>query len=107
MTSGGSWSSPQTPPDNTSPSVRSTRPGAGGRVIVHRHVAHSPPRGPAVSEHARRPGALCMLLCNHPPGPKTVTVVFCDVTGSTAPGDRLDPESLRNVIDGLAFRAAG
>jgi len=28
---------------------------------------------------------------------KTVTVVFCDVTGSTALGERLDPESLRNV----------
>jgi class 3 adenylate cyclase/tetratricopeptide (TPR) repeat protein len=37
-----------------------------------------------------------------PPGPgreirKTVTVVFCDVTGSTALGERLDPESLRDV----------
>jgi class 3 adenylate cyclase/tetratricopeptide (TPR) repeat protein len=29
---------------------------------------------------------------------KTVTVVFCDVTGSTALGERLDPESLRNVM---------
>ena len=28
---------------------------------------------------------------------KTVTVVFCDVTGSTALGDHLDPESLRDV----------
>jgi class 3 adenylate cyclase/tetratricopeptide (TPR) repeat protein len=28
---------------------------------------------------------------------KTVTVVFCDVTGSTALGERLDPESLRHV----------
>ncbi len=28
---------------------------------------------------------------------KTVTVVFCDVTGSTALGERLDPESLRDV----------
>ena len=28
---------------------------------------------------------------------KTVTVVFCDVTGSTAMGERLDPESLRDV----------
>jgi class 3 adenylate cyclase/tetratricopeptide (TPR) repeat protein len=37
-----------------------------------------------------------------PPAParevrKTVTVVFCDVTGSTALGERLDPESLRDV----------
>jgi class 3 adenylate cyclase/tetratricopeptide (TPR) repeat protein len=35
------------------------------------------------------------------PGPreqrKVVTVVFCDVTGSTALGERLDPESLRDV----------
>lgn len=29
---------------------------------------------------------------------KTVTVLFCDVSGSTAMGDRLDPESLRNVM---------
>ena len=28
---------------------------------------------------------------------KTVTVVFCDITGSTALGERLDPESLRDV----------
>ena len=38
-----------------------------------------------------------------PPAParevrKTVTVVFCDVTGSTALGERLDPESLRHVM---------
>ena len=29
---------------------------------------------------------------------KTVTVLFCDVTGSTALGERLDPESLRSVM---------
>ena len=29
---------------------------------------------------------------------RTVTVVFCDVTGSTALGERLDPESLRGVM---------
>ncbi|MFN8234172.1 MAG: adenylate/guanylate cyclase domain-containing protein, partial [Actinomycetota bacterium] len=29
---------------------------------------------------------------------KTVTIVFCDVTGSTAMGERLDPESLRRVM---------
>src|SRR5437773_8201250 len=29
---------------------------------------------------------------------KTVTVVFTDVTGSTAMGERLDPESLRRVM---------
>lgn len=29
---------------------------------------------------------------------KTVTVVFCDVTGSTALGEKLDPESLRRVM---------
>lgn len=36
-----------------------------------------------------------------PPGRevrKTVTIVFCDVTGSTALGERLDPESLRHVM---------
>jgi predicted ATPase/class 3 adenylate cyclase len=29
---------------------------------------------------------------------KTVTVVFCDMTGSTALGERLDPETLRRVM---------
>jgi class 3 adenylate cyclase/tetratricopeptide (TPR) repeat protein len=29
---------------------------------------------------------------------KTVTIVFCDVSGSTALGERLDPESLRKVL---------
>ena len=29
---------------------------------------------------------------------KTVTVLFCDVSGSTALGERLDPESLRRVM---------
>jgi class 3 adenylate cyclase/tetratricopeptide (TPR) repeat protein len=29
---------------------------------------------------------------------KTVTVLFCDVTGSTAMGERLDPESLRQIM---------
>src|SRR5438034_5185122 len=29
---------------------------------------------------------------------RTVTVVFCDVTGSTTIGERIDPESLRRVM---------
>jgi Adenylate and Guanylate cyclase catalytic domain len=29
---------------------------------------------------------------------KTVTVLFCDLTGSTAPGQRLDPERLRVLL---------
>ena len=29
---------------------------------------------------------------------KVVTVLFCDVTGSTAMGERLDPEQLRGVM---------
>ncbi len=33
-----------------------------------------------------------------PEARKTVTVVFCDVTGSTNLGERLDPESLRRVM---------
>jgi class 3 adenylate cyclase/tetratricopeptide (TPR) repeat protein len=39
---------------------------------------------------------------------KTVTVVFCDVTGSTSIGERLDPESLRRVMTRYfdAMRAA-
>ena len=29
---------------------------------------------------------------------KTVTVLFCDLTGSTALGERLDPEALRATM---------
>ena len=29
---------------------------------------------------------------------KTVTIVFCDVTGSTELGEQLDPESMRKVM---------
>ena len=29
---------------------------------------------------------------------KTVTVLFCDVAGSTALGERLDPEALRLIL---------
>src|SRR6184192_1093655 len=38
---------------------------------------------PAVPEHEQR---------------KTVTVVFCDVTGSTALGESVDPEALRGLL---------
>ena len=39
---------------------------------------------------------------------KTVTIVFCDVVGSTAMGEALDPESLRHVMERYfdAMRAA-
>ena len=40
------------------------------------------PAGPASSREVR----------------KTVTVIFCDVVGSTAMGERLDPESVRRVM---------
>ena len=29
---------------------------------------------------------------------KTVTILFCDLTGSTALGERLDPETFRRVV---------
>ncbi len=32
---------------------------------------------------------------------KTVTVIFSDVTGSTAMGERLDPETTRRVMGAL------
>ena len=34
---------------------------------------------------------------------KTVSVVFCDVTCSTALGERLDPESTRDVPRGVCI----
>jgi class 3 adenylate cyclase len=50
------------------------------------------------------------VLANETRGPtevrKTVTVVFCDIGGSTAAGEHLDPESLlRGKTD--YFEAAG
>src|SRR6266498_1166242 len=38
------------------------------------------------------------MASSAPTARKTVTVLFCDVTGSTALGEQLDPESLREVI---------
>ena len=47
-------------------------------------------------------GRCAAPLAAHEPGArelrKTVTVLFCDVPGSTALGERLDPESLRQVM---------
>ncbi|MDQ3874301.1 MAG: hypothetical protein M3322_01935 [Actinomycetota bacterium] len=52
------------------------------------------------------PRARFCLACAAPlaapqPAPdvrKTVTILFCDVTGSTDLGERLDPEALRRVM---------
>ena len=38
---------------------------------------------------------------------KTVTVVFCDVTGSTALGESTDPEALRALLAGYFERMKG
>ena len=38
---------------------------------------------------------------------KTVTVVFCDLTGSTALGESLDPERLRGLLTGYFERMQG
>lgn len=48
-------------------------------------------------------GACGTRLAEQPAPPhearKTVTVVFCDLVGSTALGERLDSESLREVMN--------
>ncbi|HXF72859.1 MAG TPA: adenylate/guanylate cyclase domain-containing protein, partial [Actinomycetota bacterium] len=43
-------------------------------------------------------GAQLGQTAPHAEARKTVTVLFCDVTGSTGLGERLDPESLRKVM---------
>ena len=43
-------------------------------------------------------GAGLAVEASAPEVRKVVTVVFCDVTGSTALGERLDPEALRRVM---------
>jgi class 3 adenylate cyclase/tetratricopeptide (TPR) repeat protein len=60
----------------------------------------------AVCGAENRPGARFCDSCGSPLASpptsreqrKTVTVLFCDVTGSTAVGERLDPETLRRVM---------
>ncbi len=61
----------------------------------------------AACGHENRPGARFCDACGTPLAApaaaageqrKTVTVLFCDVTGSTALGEQLDPESLRAVM---------
>jgi len=59
-----------------------------------------------VCGHENPPGASFCNACGAPLGQvdqtserrKTVTALFCDVIGSTALGERLDPESLRRVL---------
>jgi predicted ATPase/class 3 adenylate cyclase len=43
-------------------------------------------------------GTLLAEIPAPPEARKTVTVVFCDLTGSTSMGERLDPESVRGVM---------
>jgi len=49
-----------------------------------------------------RHGLVACVRAAHASAPrvrrKTVTVLFCDVTGSTALGERLDPESFQQVM---------
>jgi class 3 adenylate cyclase/tetratricopeptide (TPR) repeat protein len=71
-------------------------PGLGYRPIV---------RCPSCGEENPDRAKFCLncaaaLTTAAPPreARKTVTVVFCDVTGSTALGEKLDPETLRRVM---------
>ena len=47
------------------------------------------------------PACGASLVAEHPPREvrKVVTVLFCDLTGSTAIGDRTDPEALRALMN--------
>jgi class 3 adenylate cyclase len=63
-------------------------------------VAACPSCGVENREEARFCDACGALLAAEPAreARKTVTVLFCDVTGSTGLGEQLDPESLRRVM---------
>ena len=74
-------------------------------------LAHDPLRHPAV---ARPPPGHEPVLESHPArlySPcvqrKTVTVLFCDVTGSTALGESIDPEALRGLLARYFERMSG
>src|SRR4051794_22993906 len=43
-------------------------------------------------------GAKLDIVGGHREARKAVTVVFCDVTGSTSLGEALDPETLRRIM---------
>ena len=53
---------------------------------------------PADAKFCSECGAPLAALAHATEQRKVVTVVFSDVTGSTALGERLDPESLRRVL---------
>jgi class 3 adenylate cyclase len=67
-------------------------PGEELRRLERAILQHDPAIAAAAkaAEEPARPAAR--------PGRRTVTVVFADVTGSTALGQRLDPETLREVM---------
>ena len=68
----------------------------------------------AACGHALGPGARFCEACGAPVGAaasdehrKTVTVLFCDLTGSTALGETLDPEALRALLGRYFERMKG
>ena len=61
-----------------------------------RELRTGEPRGISLLPGLAAPSSPQFSLCERVR--KTVTVLFCDVSGSTAMGERLDPESTRRVM---------
>jgi class 3 adenylate cyclase len=82
-----------------SPTCRETGPRAWAYTSAVTTCARC---GQANPEGARFCSACAAPLANPGSSPvgvrKTVTIVFCDVTGSTSLGERLDPEALRGIL---------
>ena len=90
---------------------------AGSRAAIHPGAATVRCHGDDVLELRCEPNSDSARFCNAcgaevaatapPEVRKTVTVLFADVTGSTALGERLDPESLRRVLARYFEAASG
>src|SRR5262249_160973 len=86
-----------------------------GRILVWTGDADAPPApSPSSSQHASQPAAQNTAVPQTIPPPaalstldaerRQLTVLFCDLVGSTVLAGQLDPEDLREVI--RAYQAA-
>ena len=73
----------------------------GPRRRILKAIANLSPEDPAATEEPAPPGA------GQAPERRQLTVLFCDLVGSTALSQQLDPEDLRNVMRRYQDAVAG
>ena len=68
-------------------------------------------KGTPSTKKATRPATPATTTKSHPPAPEAerrqLTVMFCDLVGSTALSEQLDPEELREVVSAYHETCAG